>query len=60
MLDTLERKAAAMGFQLSPMPTGKKSAKEFGGMSMRDIRVGAAQFEHRNGDKAYNLSRIET
>ena len=27
-------------------------------MSMRDIRVGAAQFEHRNGDKAYNLSRI--
>ena len=26
---------------------------------MRDIRVAAAQFEHRNGDKAYNLSRIE-
>jgi predicted amidohydrolase len=26
---------------------------------MRDIRVGVAQFEHRNGDKAYNLSRIE-
>ena len=26
---------------------------------MRDIRVGAAQFEHRDGDKAYNLSRIE-
>ncbi len=25
---------------------------------MRDIRVGAAQFEHRDGDKAYNLSRI--
>ena len=25
---------------------------------MRDIRIGAAQFEHRNGDKAYNLSRI--
>lgn len=26
---------------------------------MRDIRVAAAQFEHRNGDTAYNLSRIE-
>ena len=26
---------------------------------MRDIRVAVAQFEHRNGDKAYNLSRIE-
>ncbi|MEZ6061090.1 MAG: nitrilase family protein [Planctomycetaceae bacterium] len=26
---------------------------------MRDIRIAAAQFEHRNGDKAYNLSRIE-
>ncbi len=25
---------------------------------MRDIRIGTAQFEHRNGDKAYNLSRI--
>ncbi len=25
---------------------------------MRDIRIGAAQFEHRDGDKAYNLSRI--
>ena len=25
---------------------------------MRDIRIGAAQFEHRNGDKAYNLSRV--
>ncbi len=25
---------------------------------MRDIRIAAAQFEHRNGDKAYNLSRI--
>jgi predicted amidohydrolase len=25
---------------------------------MRDIRVGTAQFEHRNGDKAYNLARI--
>ena len=25
---------------------------------MRDIRVAAAQFEHRNNDKAYNLSRI--
>ena len=25
---------------------------------MRDIRVGAAQFEHRDNDKAYNLSRI--
>ena len=25
---------------------------------MQDIRIGAAQFEHRNGDKAYNLSRI--
>ena len=23
---------------------------------MRDIRVAAAQFEHRNNDKAYNLS----
>ena len=27
--------------------------------SVRDIRVAVAQFEHRNGDKAYNLSRIE-
>ena len=26
---------------------------------MRDIRISAAQFEHRNGDKAYNLSAIE-
>jgi predicted amidohydrolase len=25
---------------------------------VRDIRVGAAQFEHRDGDKAYNLGRI--
>jgi predicted amidohydrolase len=25
---------------------------------MRDIRVAAAQFEHRNNDKAYNLARI--
>jgi predicted amidohydrolase len=25
---------------------------------VRDIRVGAAQFEHRDGDKAYNLARI--
>lgn len=25
---------------------------------MQDIRIGAAQFEHRNGDKEYNLSRI--
>lgn len=25
---------------------------------MRDIRIAAAQFEHRNGDKEYNLSRI--
>ena len=25
---------------------------------MRDIRVGAAQFEHQDGDKAYNLGRI--
>lgn len=27
---------------------------------MRDIRIGAAQFEHRDDDKAYNLSRIES
>jgi predicted amidohydrolase len=27
---------------------------------MRDIRIGAAQFEHRNGDKAFNLSRIRS
>ena len=26
---------------------------------MRDIRVAAAQFEHRDGDKGYNLGRIE-
>ena len=26
---------------------------------MRDLRVGAAQFEHRDGDKAHNLSRID-
>ncbi len=26
---------------------------------MRDVRVGAAQFEHRDGDKAYNLARID-
>ena len=25
---------------------------------MRDIRIAAAQFEHRNGDKDFNLSRI--
>lgn len=27
---------------------------------MRDIRIAAVQFEHRNADKAYNLSRIRT
>ena len=26
--------------------------------NMRDIRIAAAQFEHRDGDKAYNLGRI--
>jgi predicted amidohydrolase len=26
---------------------------------MRDIRIAAAQFEHRNNDKAHNLARIE-
>ena len=26
---------------------------------MRDIRVAVAQFEHRNGDKEYNLCRVE-
>ena len=26
---------------------------------MRDIRVAVAQFEHRNGDKVYNLRRID-
>lgn len=26
---------------------------------MRDIRIGSAQFEHRDGDKAYNLGRID-
>ena len=25
---------------------------------MRDLRIAAAQFEHRDGDKAYNLGRI--
>jgi predicted amidohydrolase len=25
---------------------------------MQDLRIAAAQFEHRNGDKAYNLGRI--
>ena len=25
---------------------------------MRDIRVATAQFEHRNNDKVYNLSRV--
>src|SRR3954453_8791700 len=25
---------------------------------MRDIRIAAAQFEHRDGDKVYNLGRI--
>lgn len=27
---------------------------------MRDIRIGAAQFEYRNGDVAYNLDRIHS
>lgn len=27
---------------------------------MRDIRIAAVQFEHRDGDKAYNLGRIRT
>ena len=27
---------------------------------MRDIRVAAAQFEHRNNDKTYNLCRVRT
>jgi predicted amidohydrolase len=26
---------------------------------MRDIRIGAAQFEHRNADKNYNLSAMK-
>ncbi len=26
---------------------------------MRDVRIGAAQFEARDGDKAYNFGRIE-
>ena len=26
---------------------------------MRDIRIAAAQFEHRDGDKAFNLDRID-
>ena len=26
---------------------------------MREIRIGAAQFEARDGDKQYNLGRIE-
>lgn len=26
---------------------------------MRDVRIAAAQFEHRNGDKAYNLRQID-
>jgi predicted amidohydrolase len=35
------------------------SAKNDQDLSMRDIRVAVAQFEHKNGDKLYNLSRIE-
>src|SRR5947199_5787035 len=31
-----------------------------GAPPMRDIRVAAAQFEHRNRDKAYNLSRVRS
>jgi (R)-amidase len=27
--------------------------------TLRDIRIATAQFEHRNGDKPYNLARIE-
>jgi len=27
---------------------------------MRDIRIAAAQFEHRDGDKAYNLQRVRS
>ena len=30
-----------------------------GDQHMRDIRIAAVQFEHRNADQAYNLSRIE-
>ena len=26
---------------------------------MRDIRIAAAQFEHRDNDKAFNLARIQ-
>ena len=26
---------------------------------MREIRIAAAQFEHRDGDKAFNLQRID-
>jgi len=26
---------------------------------VRDVRIGAGQFEHRDGDKAYNLARID-
>ena len=32
----------------------RKHKREEG--SMRDIRIGAAQFEHRNADKKYDLS----
>ena len=30
------------------------------GLHVRDIRIAAAQFEHRNADKEYNLSRIRS
>jgi predicted amidohydrolase len=35
-----------------------RSTGPFGPRPMRDIRIAAAQFEHRDNDKAYNLSRI--
>jgi predicted amidohydrolase len=43
------------------MQAGPSSGRRFeeGDCFMRDIRIAAVQFEHRNDDKAYNLSRID-
>ncbi len=44
--------------EASPRPGGPPARATREGQAMRDIRVAAAQFEHRDADKAYNLGRI--
>src|SRR5207245_8118523 len=40
-------------------PSRGAGGRRTGPKSVRDVRVGAAQFEHRDGDKPHNLARID-